>query len=795
MTLIYLAIAWVVGILMARTWSPPWQLVLLTGLAGVVGWAGWEGSSRIRRVFPLLVACALGAGRLLLALPGPDPTALSNYNDMGPMILEGVVVGEPDEREAYTLLTVRADRLSLPDGGSIPVTGRVLVQLDPWPRFAYGDRLRIAGPLETPPEGEPFSYRDYLARRGIHSLIRRGRAVRLGSGEGSPIYAALLALKARARATIAGILHEPAASLLTGILLGIESGIPPDLMEAFSATGTTHIIAISGFNITIIAGIFAGLSRRLFGRRWATWVAVAGVVAYTVFVGASAAVVRAAIMGVIYLLGKHLGRETFAPASLAAAAVVMSAINPFVLWDVGFQLSFAATVGLLLYTGPLEDGAERLLCRLTTPEMAHQVVGWVSEALLVTMAAQITTTPLLLYHFHRLSLITLLTNFLILPAQPGVMIWGGLATLAGLVWPPAGRLLGWVAWLFLTYTIETVRLTARAPFAWIDLGPMEGWTMWAAYLLLAIATAFGRLPPERRQALCTRLGAVWAHLTRRWSDRLALSSSALLLALAVAAWHGLPDGRLHAAFLDAGGDAVLIRTPSGRDVLIGGGPSPSLLLDRLGRRMPFWDHTIDLVVLTHPDDDVLAGLIPVIERYDVERVIAPAVDCATRLCSQWEEAVLAAGSEVLRGQSGLRVWLDEGVLLSVLHPGPEPFGRPTDFNANSMVVRIDHGAVCLLLTGDADAAVEGWLVAQESWLNCDVLKAAHHGDRAATTEPFLEAVTPQVVVIPAWEGDPARQPDREVLGRLEGLQVLRTDRHGAVEIVSDGLTFEVRTGR
>jgi competence protein ComEC len=796
MTLLYLSVAWLAGIALARALSPPWQVLLLLGLVSIVGLIGWEGSRRTRLLCAGAVALALGAARLLISHPPLDAPSLAAYNDIGRVTLEGVVVGEPDERERYTNLRLRAERLTLPDGQEVAVTGLALVKVDRYPAFAYGDRLQVVGLLETPPEGEDFSYRDYLARQGVHSLVREARAIRTGGGEGDPLYAGLLALKRNAQATIGTILHEPAASLLTGILLGIESTIPADLMEAFSATGTTHIIAISGFNITIISGIFAGLSRRLVGHRRATWVAIGGVALYTLFVGASAAVVRAAIMGALYLWGRHLGRATFAPASLAGAGLLMTALNPLVLWDVGFQLSFAATVGLVLYTGPLERGAVRLLRRITSPHQAERAVGWISEGLLVTLAAQLTTTPLILYYFRRFSLVTLLTNFLILPVQPAVMILGGLATLAGLAWLPAGRVLGWVAWLPLTYTIEIVRLTARVPFAWVDLGRVEGWMVGAFYLLLGGLTWWGYQPAARRAGLRGRARAIWAALTGRVSDRAMLALSALLLLLTTVAWRSLPDGRLHVTFLDVGqGDAIFIQTPSGRQVLVDGGPSPSTLLAHLGRRMAFWDHDLDLVVLSHPDDDVLAGLIPVLERYRVEGVVARDVGCRTHLCARWQEVLEGSTPQVWRGEAGLRLWLDEGLLLTVLHPGPDLFSSGADLNDNSVVLRLDYGAVCFLLTGDIGGEVEERLVAEGAWLDCTILKAAHHGDAGSTTEPFLAAVSPEVVVVSVGADNYFHHPHREMLRRLEGQTVYRTDEDGTVEVVSDGREYWVRTER
>ncbi len=783
MTLIYLVVAWVAGILLTRALVIPWQVLLLSGLAGFIGGVGWRDSPRLRLAAACAVALALGGGRLLLALPHFDPHALATYNDIGRVTVEGVVVGEPDVREDRVNLRLRAERLILPDGGQVDVRGLALVRTARYPTFAYGDRLRVSGWLETPPVWEDFSYQDYLARQGVYSLLRAAQVERLGSGAGNPLYGLLLAVKQRAQAVIAAILHEPAAALLTGILLGTESGIPADLQADFVTTSTSHIVAISGFNITIISGIFAGLARRLVGPRRAVWVAIAGVVTYTVLVGAAAAVVRAAIMGSIYLLGRHLGREGFVPTSLAAAAWLMSALNPLVLWDVGFQFSFAATLGLVLYADPLTRATQRLLERITTPELAKQVTGWLGDALLVTMAAQVTTLPLTVAYFHRLSLVTLLTNLMILPAQPGVMIWGGLATLTGLVWLPAGRAVGWVAWLFLTYTIETVRLTARVPYASLGLGRVEGWQVGAFYLLLAVLTAWGYLPGEHRAQWRTRLRAGWRALTARLSDQVLLSVAAFTLLLSLITWRTLPDGRLHVTYLDANrADAVFVRTPAGRQVLIGGGESPSALLSELGRRIPFWDHSLDLVVLPFADEGHLAALVPILERYRVGGVITSGEDCATALCARWAEVLTASGATVWRGQAGLRLWLDEGLLLTVLHPGP-------DLPADPLVVRLDYGRVCFLFPGDADAAVEARLVSEEAWLDCTFLRVAHHGDNRATSRSFLEAVTPEVAVIPVAADDGFGHPHPDLLARLDGLRLYRSDRDGTVEVVSDGRRY------
>ena len=798
MTLVYLAVAWLTGISLAKTTSLPWQVLPVLGLAALLGLVLWRDDHRVRLGASCALMLALGAGRLILAVPHFDETTLATYNDTGRVRLEGLVVGEPDERDYYTNLRVRVERLTLPDDTELEVEGLALIRADRYPQRHYGDRVLVEGLLETPPVFEEFSYREYLARQNIHSIIRRAQITLLAENQANPILYHLFTFKRHAQSTIASILPEPQASLLSGILLGVETGIPADLMDDFSATGATHIIVISGFNITIIAGIFAGLAQRLFGQRWAVWVAIAGVVVYTIFVGASAAVVRAAFMGILYLLALHLGRGTFAPVSLAAAAIGMTALNPYTLWDVGFQLSLAATAGLVFYTEPLERIFERALARFTSAERAQKVVGLVNDAFIVTLAAQITTTMIILYHFGRLSLVTLLTNFLILPAQPGVMIWGGIATLLGLVVQPLGQVIGWVAWVFLTFTIEVVRLTARVPFASAEV-QMDGWMVFAYYALLGGLTWYLAQPRERRDELWHELKKPGFFL-KTWflstqETKVLASAAAILLVLAFFAWRTLPDGRLHVVFLDVGqGDAIFIQTPSGRQVLVDGGPSETVLLSQLGRQMPFWDRTLDLMVLTHPDSDHVTGLVPVLERYQVDTVIFREVEHESDVYEYWLQLLGAEGATVYQGEAGLRLTLDEGLEMVVLHPGLELVGgREGNTNNNSIVTRLAYGHVSVLLPGDIEAEVEQRLVAEEAPLGSTVLKAAHHGSCSSTTQEFLDAVGPEVVVISVGADTHFGHPCAEVVERLDGFPVYRTDEQGVVEVITDGTRVWVET--
>jgi competence protein ComEC len=798
MTLFYLGLAWLAGIALARWLEPPLPVLGLLAVPALAALLLWRRESGPRLVAACALALLAGGARLLWAVPDFGPDDLGYYNDRGQVRLVGVIADEPDVRDTYQNLRLRAESLTLvsPEGEAgeegRPVRGLTLVRVPRYPARAYGERLAVIGELETPPVFEGFDYRDYLSRQGVYSTIRRPRVEPLEMGQGSPFWRALYAIKARAQRTIAQILPEPYAALLTGILLGVEAGIPRDLYDRFNATGTSHLIVISGFNIAIVSGLLMRVGTRALGRRRAVWIAIGGIALYTVLVGADAAVVRAAIMGGLYVIALRLGRQAEVRTSLVFSALLMTAVNPYTLWDVGFQLSFAATAGLIWLVPLLERIAERWLAALIGSGHVRSGMGLLSEALLVTLAAQIATGPLIVYHFGRLSAVSLLTNLLVLPVQPLVMMAGGLAVLVGLIWLPLGQFLGWLAWLPLAWTVWAVNGTATAPWASVTLSQFSPWLLAVIYAALGGLIWLANHMPSSEELLPSSSGPAGL----RASTRMTLIGGMLVVLLVWLAVASLPDGRLHVAFLDVGqGDAILITTPRGQQILIDGGPSPVVVLSEMGRHMPFWDRSLEMVVNTHPEADHLAGLPEVLDRYRVSQVLLPDVENETSLYSAWEEALLEEGAKVISAQAGMRVWLGDEVWAEVLHPGQTPAG--TGLNDHSVVLQVTLGQISFLLPGDIEADVERRLAATDNLLGATVLKAPHHGSNTSSSQRFLAAVDPQVAVISVGDDNRFGHPAPEVLGRYaeRGIPVLRTDELGGIEFITDGEQLWVQVGR
>ncbi len=783
MIIVYLAISWFFGLWLASTNNMSLRMwMMLTGIS-LIGAVLFR-----RRRFALLAAClvavGIGGARYVTAVPTINETHIAYYNDTEPVTFTGLVIDEPDVRDRIVDLRVDVDALIQPDGTKLPVTGQVLVQSFRYPVIDYGTRIEVTGMLETPPENEDFSYKAYLARQGIHSLVFLPQVTVLAEGEGHPVYHAIFALKQRTHATINQLIAEPQASLLAGILLGNDNGLPPDLNEAFRVTGMTHIIAISGFNIAIIITVLMSIARPFLGNRYATLFAMIGIIFYTILVGADASVVRAAIMGSVFLFtSRWLGRPGFSVATLLVAGWVMTAIRPFLLWDVGFQLSFAATLSLILFADPLANQIRTRLRHFFDHDATDRLMGLLTEPVIITLSAQFLTLPLMMGHFGQLSLISLVANALILPAQPGVMLWGGLAAIVGLISPAVGQVFGWVAWLFLSYTIQLVEMLATVPKAAVSVNLT--WTgVIFIYLTIAAGTWLARQEKRRRQRILDRL-------RQNLTQRVAFGSS-LIGALLVISWGiSQPDGNLHIVFIDVGqGDATFIQTPSGRQILVDGGLYPSVLHDALGQQMPFWDRDIDLMVATHPDADHVSGLVGVFKRYQVGRLITDGSEAGE---SEIFDAVLAAaaGGEtaVHHALAGERIEIDDGVALEILHP--TTFHNSENRNENSVSMRLVFGDFSYLCTGDAEQQAEQAMLKSGVTLNTLVYKAGHHGSRTSSTMPFLQAVHPQIIVISAGEDNRFGHPHPEMLDRAAavGATTLRTDELGTIELITDGHTM------
>jgi competence protein ComEC len=741
----------------------------------------------------VLIGIGVGAWRgATTALPTGSDSVIGHIGPTSWRVV-GTVVEEPrprGERQQAIL-----DELVLA-GDGLPahsVRGRLLVWLPRAQLTQAGDRVALEARLDAPRDFEGFAYGAYLARQGIGAVA---------SAYGAEVVEHRLGIVAEAlgglrRGLLSGLnalVPEPEAALASGILLGIRTSIAPEVSDAFARAGLTHVVAISGWNIAIVAAMASAATRpltRLRGGRQAAVAAASLMVAsYVLLTGASPSVVRAALMAGGLVIARVGGSRAHALSALLLAALVMLVAAPPVLWDVGFQLSALATAGLIWFAAPLEARLARW------PALVREPVA-------LTLAAQLTTLPVILLNFERLSLVAPLANVAVVPLVPLVMLCSAVAAVIGAVdgaahLPLIGDVLGWAAggaaWLYLRLMILTGMAAAAVPFASIDLAA-PSWLALAWYPALAMAR--GRIGPATAPASSAPAMPDGLAALAGGALRPARLGAGTLVVLALLTFVTRPDGRLELVMLDVGqGDAILIRAPSGATALVDGGVDPDLTMRRLGEVLPFWQRRLDVVLLTHPHEDHVAGLVAALDRFRVGLVLDPGRQYHNPSYPRFLDlARREPGARLVTVRAGDRVPLDGTTALTFLFPSEADAAAPLlegDINNASAVALLESGAFRALLTGDAEAPVEALLLERGLLGPIDVLKVGHHGSDSGTTDALLEATRPRLALISSGAGNEYGHPHAVTLARLAaipGLRIHRTDLEGTIRVVASGGRF------
>jgi competence protein ComEC len=796
LALIYLSGAFVAGIFLGSRLALPFALIFI----GLIPLPLLFFFPQRRKLIIITAVCLIaffgGALCYQASLPPDDGSHISSYLKEGPreVEIEGMVSADPEVRDSATQIRLSVSQINPEETGWREVEGDILLFVPRYPEYEYGDVLVVTGKLETPTQFDDFDYRGYLEHQGIYATMRFYSSEgieRINTGQGAKPLEWVYSLRHSLAESIARVMPEPQASLTQGVLLGIRYNIPADIKYDFAKTGTAHLLAISGLHLSIMAGIMLSIGIWLFGkkRHIYIWLALGVIWFYAIITGFNPPIVRGAIMASLFLSAELLGRQRTAITSLALAAAVMVGIDPPVLLDAAFQLSFLAMAGLIFLAPPLTSlGRRAVKATLGEKGLAVSLGNIVSDGFSVTLAATITVWPLIGYYFGVVSLVGPLATFLALLALPAIIVIGAVAGIVGLFFVPLAQGIGWIAWLFNSYTLFIVGGFAALPISSVEVGQVSPAFIAAYYcvLMAVVGLVRGRGWGERAKSWLGSGARGFSRLPWKW----VIPPLLILAALTSVAAITMPDEELHVSFLDIGqGDAILIQRGN-QQVLIDGGPSPQTLTRELGERMPFWDRTIELVVLTHPHDDHLSGLVEVLKRYNVEQVLYPDFDCDSSLYEEWCRLIAEKDIASTPAQAGQEIDLGEGVTMSVLHP-PATLLEGTDsyLNNNSAVLRLSLGRVSFLLTGDIEWEAEFRLIGEGVELDCTVLKVAHSGSYSSTTPEFLAAASPQLAVISVGDNSYGH-PHNEVVERLETSlgeeNVFRTDEQGTIEFITDG---------
>ena len=387
---------------------------------------------------------------------------LRKYNDKEEKItLIGEIISEPDIKGKSIQLKFGVSQIQS-ENGSRSIEGKVLVAAGRYPEYQYGDRLKIKGYLQTPPLFEGFNYQDYLKKDGIYSVMSWPEIELSGRNSGNPIYKILFSFKNKFKKTAQSFISPPQEGILEALIFGDEENIPKDWKEKLNITGLRHITAVSGMNITIISFLILSFALNLgLWRKQAFLVSIFLIFLYILMIGAPPSGVRAGIMAGLLMTAQYFGRLSRAGRAIIFAGTLMLIINPFLLrLDIGFQLSFLATIGIIYLQKFFTD----FLKKIPDPKIFP-----IKTTLVTTFSALLFTLPILIYNFGYFPLLSPAANILIVPFLAFFTILIFIFGIAGIIFPFLGWIFSLPIWLCLTYIVKIIDFFSRIPFATIKL--------------------------------------------------------------------------------------------------------------------------------------------------------------------------------------------------------------------------------------------------------------------------------------------------------------------------------------
>jgi competence protein ComEC len=825
--LVALATAWLVGSVLASffltsslaPFLPSLEWILLLGACIALLFSWLLHRDKPGMLIMLLLLCALlGAWRYALALPGEDPQAISAFIGNSRVNIRGQVVDEPElqgwgSSRVFIVATSSVSR----DGGTnwlvahgqLQVVTRGTTIDDPY-GANYGDQVELTGNVQKPAPSTPTGVFASMAFPLI--TIQSG---------GDSLLALLYHLRVSLATLLAQLLPQPEAALLIAILLGLRTPELKPFAQYFNVTGTAHLIASSGFKVTILTGLVANSVKwlqRIPGRQnqprnpgsltvlpqcdWRAWlstlVVLLCIACYTILSGAGAAAIRAGVMGALIVVAPRLGRTYYVYTALAATAILMSIVNPFVLWDVGFQLSFLGTLGIVLLTPYIQ--------RWLAPIERLPFGRVINENVAVTLSAQVATLPIVALAFQNISLIGPLANILTVPLLEILIFLSVCICLTGFIFVPLAMLFAWVVWPLLWYVLHVISWCAQVPY--LPISSPNNAVAWSYYAMLALISWWYM----RRKALvipaietpASRQHASWLS-PRLW--RIGQLGAACVIIMAMGAsmlitLHSaasltvtfLPVGS--AKTLQPAGEAILIRTADNRTILIDGGLDAVSLSEQLDSRLPPWQRSLDLVVLTSPHSDHITGLLDIIQRYQVGAVIDAGMLHPDTTYALWRRNISERKLKYLQVAQGTTIPIGT-ISLQILWPLSQLHKGSNEVFDNSMVIRLVLPGLHILLLGAAAqssyALLELITELDADYLRAEVVQIVGETSKAVPAElgtVLQQAHTKYLIVTPAalssrqrksgQQSPPALLPTAVTGGTW---QTITTAQVGAVEII------------
>lgn len=701
------------------------------------------------------------------------------YKNIGENLeIVGTVISNPIDKEYKNQYTLKVEKIN--ENKKYQNTNLQLNVKKEKENLSYGDKIIVKGNFEeasTARNEGGFDYKQYLKTKKIYGIVTVDKKDVKVVNKNNANVIELLANKVRnsMKEKIEQNLTDATSGLLSGMLIGDKSNLPKEIQEDFRNSSLSHILAISGMHVAyVMLGITFLISKMKFSKKVSKIITIVILLFFIILTGKTASVERACFMSVYAILASLLHKRANVLASLSISILIILIINPYSILDIGLQLSYGGTLGIVLIYPILKKGKKSKKERAKEnkfQKLIQKIKEKILDIIRITVSANLVIFPIILYQYNTMSFTFVISNLLISSIIGIIIILGFMSVFASYIFMPLAKIMFFLTQILLNILAQTAHLCAKLPFSKVYFPTPKIYVILIYYLfLIYIILAKRNIISVKK--ISKKIFIIFIIIV-------------IILNLIVKV---IPKA-FTISFIDVGqGDSMLISTPKGKRILVdGGGTRDSENFD-VGRQtlIPYLLNKgitkLDYIVISHFDSDHATGVAQILGKIDVSSII---------LTRQLEENDIYRHILSIAKEKKIKlIYVKEGdvlkiggIKISIIHPENKlMINNP--MNNNSIVCKVEYNSFSMLLTGDIEMEAEELILRKNINLKADVLKVAHHGSKTSTTGEFLKAINPKVALIGVGKNNNFGHPSNEVIQRLKenGTRIYRTDENGEISI-------------
>ncbi len=624
------------------------------------------------------------------------------------------------------------------------------------PSIKYGDSLYIEGEFKQPEEArnyKGYNYKQYLKTKKIIGTVELEKAKILKSSNGSFIHN----IQKYIKDTINGTLTDKEGNLLLAILLGDKDKLSEDIQESFKTSNLSHMLAVSGAHVSyIILGLTYVLQNSIIGKKNEKIVCIIFLLFFMAITNFTPSVTRACIMAVLTLFSGIIYRKSDVYTNISVAALITLIFNPYNLLDLGFQLSYGGTIGIIIF-----------IKRIQEKKSNSKVINYIKQMALVSIYANIIIIPIMMYHFNTVSFTFIISNIMASPILGIIVITGFLFIIASITVKPLTRLIAIFIKPILSILIKISQICSKLPFSNILVVTPYMFNVISYYAIILYC------------------------IKSKKNNKCKIIICLLIVLILINFIIYIFPQKLRIFFIDVGqGDSTLIITPDKKTVLIDGGGSDSfdvgekvLLPYLLDRRIL----KIDYVLISHFDTDHCGGILTIMEKVKVKNIIISEQAEHSENYERFKKLMIHKKIRLIEVKKGDKIKIGRYSEFKILFPTSRLLSE-NPLNNNSIVAQFNYNNFKMLFTGDIEKLAEQQILkAEKAEIRADILKVAHHGSKTSSIPEFIKAVKPKIALIGVGKNNTFGHPNQQTIKNLENIKcrIYRTDLQGEIIIKID----------